>query len=132
MPQIQNLVLTDRAGTPVNHTFVPRDVRDGVGTVIESTGVPIGNSRYSVSLRKTPTGKYKAVLQLAVPIVQTETINGVSTPKVVRSGFASAEFTFDEASTLQERKDVVGMFMSSLDSAKALVDSVVTKLEGVY
>lgn len=132
MPQLQNLVLTDRAGTPVNHTFVPRDIRGDVGTVIESTGVPIGNSRYSVSLKKTPSGKFKATLNLAVPIVQTQTVNGVSAPVVVRSGYANCEFVFDETSTEQERKDVVGMFMSSLDSAKTLVDSVVTKLEGVY
>lgn len=132
MPQLQSLVLTDRASTPVDHTFTPRDVRGEVGTVIESTGVPIGNSRFSVSLRKTSTGKYKAALQLAVPVVQTETINGVSKPVVVRSGFAAAEFTFDETSTLQERKDVVGMFASSLGSSKVLVDSLVVGLEGVY
>lgn len=132
MPQLQNLVLQDRAATPANHTFVPRDIRGEVGTVIESTGVPIGNSRYSVSLKKTPSGKFKATLNLAVPIVQTQTVNGVDSPVVVRSGYANCEFVFDETSTLQERKDVVGMFMSSLDSAKTLVDSVVTKLEGVY
>lgn len=132
MPQLQNLVLTDRAGTPVNHTFTPRDIRDGVGTVIESSGVPIGNSRFSVALRKTPSGKYKATLSLAIPIVQNETINGVTTPTVVRSSYVNCEFVFDEKSTTQERDDTVGMFMSALDSSKVLVDKTVVDLEGVY
>lgn len=132
MPQLQNLVLTDRAGTPVNHTFTPRDIRDGVGTVIESSGVPIGNSRFSVALRKTPSGKYKATLSLAIPIVQNETINGVTTPTVVRSSYVNCEFVFDEKSTTLERDNTVGMFMSALDSSKVLVDKTVVDLEGVY
>lgn len=132
MPQLQNLVLTDRAGTPVNHTFTPRDIRDGVGTVIESSGVPIGNSRFSVALRKTPSGKYKATLSLAVPVVQSQDINGITSPVVVRSSFVNCEFSFDEKSTTQERDDAVGMFMSALDSSKTLVDKVVVDLEGVY
>lgn len=55
MPQLQNIVLTDRATTPVNHTFVPRDIdRNGVATVVESTGVPVGENQLSISLTRTP------------------------------------------------------------------------------
>lgn len=133
MPALQSIVLTDRATTPVNHTFVKRDVnRDGVGTVIETTGVPIGNSRLSVSLRKTPSGKYKGVVVLAIPIVATQTINGVDTPVIARTAYVNSEFTFDETSTEQERKNAVGMFASALDAAKPLVNDTLVKLEGVY
>lgn len=133
MPQLQNLVLTDRATpTPVNHTFVPREISAGVGTVVESTGVPIGNSSVSVSLRKTPSAKFKATLRLAAPVVQTETISGVSRPVVVRTAYANVEFNFDESSTEQERTDLVGMLASSLETGKTLVNDTVVKLQGVY
>lgn len=132
MPQLQNVVLTDRKGTPVAHTFTPRDIRDGVGTVIESTGVPVGNSRLSVSLRQTPQGRYKAEVKLAIPVVSDEEINGITTPKVVRTAFADLTFTFDQTSTEAERNDAVGMLASSLESGKVLLNDLVVKLQGVY
>jgi len=133
MPNLQNLVLKDRAATPVNHTFTPRGISsDGVASVAESSGVPIGNNTYSISLRTTPDGRYKGTAKLAVPIVQTQTINGISTPVVVRVARATLTLDYDKASTTQERKDIVGMLADSLDPAKTLVNSVLVDLEGVY
>lgn len=132
MPQLQNVVLKDRATTPVDHTFTPRDIRDGVGTVIETSGVPVGNSRLSVSLRQTPQGKYKAELKLAVPTVVNEVINGVTTPAVSRTAFADVTFTFDPTSSEAERNNVVGMLADALAPAKLLVNDTVVKLQGVY
>lgn len=132
MPQLQNLVLTDRAATPVDHTFVPMDITNGMATVVESSGVPIGNNRVQVALNKTTTGRYKALVKFQFPIVQTQTINGVSTPAVVRTSYCDITFTFDATSTLQERKDVVGMVQSAFDVTEALINDTVTKLEGVY
>lgn len=132
MPQLQNLVLTDRASTPVAHTFVPRDIRDNVGTVVESSGIPIGDSRFTISSVRTANGKSKARAQLTVPIVQTQTINGISTPTVVRTSYVDATFTFDSTSTEEERNNVVGMFQNALDASKTLVNDAVVKLQGVY
>jgi len=133
MPQLQNLILTDRAGTPVAHTFVPRDIVGNVGTVVESSSVPVGNNRFSISLRQTqPGGRYKATIQLAMPVVATQVVNGISTPVVARTAYADLTFTFEATSTLQERKDIVGMLMTALDPSKTLVNDVVTALQGVY
>lgn len=134
MPQLQNLVLTDRASTPVAHTFTPQDVVANVGTVVESTGVPVGNNQFSISLKKPGASgsRFKATIKLALPTVATQVINGVSTPVVVRTAYADLTFTFDATSTLQERKDIVGMLMSALDPSKVLVNDVVTNLQGVY
>lgn len=132
MPQLQNLVLTDRATTPIAHTFVPRDIRDNIGTVVESSGIPIGDNRFTISSVRTAQGKNKARVQLTVPVVQTQTINGVSTPVVVRTAYVDATFTFDATSTEQERKDVVGMFQSAFDASKVLVNDAIVKLQGVY
>lgn len=132
MPQLQTLVLTDRKATPVAHTFTPFDIKNGVGTVVEQTGVPVGNNRFTVSLRRTGNARYKAQLQLVMPVTQNETINGIVTPKVVRTAYADVSFTFDATSSDQERKDLVGMLQSSLDAAKVLVNDTVVNLQGVY
>lgn len=132
MPSLQNLVLTDRAATPVDHTFTPRDIIAGLGTVVETSGVPIGEKRVQVALNRTSAGRYKGVLKFQNPVVQTETINGVSTPKVVRTAYVDLTVTFDGSSTEQERKDTIGMLASALDSSKVLVNDTFIKLQGVY
>jgi len=132
MPQLQNLVLTDRAATPVNHTFTPINIdANGVGVVAETGGVPIGEAKYTLQNRRV-NGRFKVQLKLSVPVVQPQTINGVSTPTVVRTAYVDSVFTFDSTSTEQERKDLVGLFQSSLDSSKTLVNDTVVKLQGVY
>lgn len=133
MAQLQNLVLKDRASTPVSHTFVPRDIsRDGVGTVQESTGVPIGSATFSVGPRQTPSGRYKVTLKLSRPVVVTQIINGVSTPVVARTNRVSVEFDFDSASSTQERTDLEGMLADALGATQTLVVGSVVNLEGVY
>lgn len=131
MPQLQNLVLTDRAATPVAHTFVPRDTAGAVATVVKSTGVPIGEMAYSIAPRRSQS-RFKVRCVLRLPVVQTETINGISTPKVVREAIVDATFNFAMSSTEQERKDAVGMFASSLDASKLLVNDTIVKVESVY
>lgn len=133
MPSLQNTVLTDRAATPVNHTFVPRDIVSNVGTVVNSTGVPLADKRLTTSLTKTQgAGNYKAVIKLAVPVVQDQTVNGIISPMVVRTAYAELTFTFAPTSTEQERKDVVGMMQSALAPAQILINDTVIKLQGVY
>lgn len=132
MPQLQNLVLTDRATTPVNHTFTPRDVVGNVGTVEESTGVKVGDKTFSISVRKTANGRNRVTIKFAVPVVVDETINGVTVPTVARTSYVTAEFTYDPTASTQERKDVVGMFQSAFDSSKALVNDAVVGLQGIY
>lgn len=132
MPQLQNLVLTDRKATPVAHTFTPRDVIGNVGTVTELNGSIAGSNLFSISLRRTSSGRHKARLQGVFPIVVNETINGVVVPKVARTSRVTLEFDFDDFSTEAERNDVVGMVADSLGTGKTLVNDVLVKLQGVY
>lgn len=134
MAQLQNLVLTDRSTpTPVNHTFVPARIdANGAGYVKETTGVPIGEPNYSVRVFKTSGGSYRINLRLVVPIVQTETVNGVSSPKIVRSGYCDLTVTVSSLSTEQERKDLIGLFASSLESSKTLVNDALINLNPPY
>lgn len=133
MPQLQNLVLKDRTPTtPVDHTFVPRDITNNVGTVAESSGVPIGDNRFTVSLTRTTANKYRAVLNLTMPVVQERDDGGVLSPVIVRTAYAKVEFTFDQSSTEQERNNIVGMLADSMAVGKSLVNDTVVKLQGVY
>ena len=133
MPQLQNLVLTDRTPvTPVNRTFVPRNVDGkGIGTVVFNAGVPIGEQRCTVSMSARGS-RYVGEVRLTLPVVVNETINGVVVPKVARTAYGVATFTFDQTASQQERDDAVGMMASALGTAKVLVNDALIKLEGVY
>ena len=132
MAQLQNLVLKDREATPHDHTFAPRDIRDNVGEVVESTGVPVGESRFTISLRKTSNGRYKSTLKLVVPVVQNQTVNGIVTPVVVRTSYATIDFDYDARSTTNERNNFVGMIADALKADKVLVNDTIVNLQGVY
>lgn len=132
MPALQSVSLTDRqAPTPVVHAFVPRDVKDAVGLVVRTSGVPIGEEKLTVSMRKLGS-KFKGKLTLSVPVVVDETINGVVIPKVARTASATLEVTFDETSSTQERTNLIGMLADSLGTSKALIHNAFVGLEGVY
>lgn len=132
MPALSTLVLKDRATTPVDHTFTPSDVKDGVGTVVESTGMKLGDSKYSVSSRKTAGGRYAGKLKLEVPVVENQTVNGVTRPVVTRVAYATVDFSFAAESTTVERNNLVGMLADSLAKSKTLVDKTIVELEGVW
>lgn len=127
-----NLILKDRAGTPVSHTYTPDgDDPKGVHIWSEKTSVPAGNPAFTASLRQTG-GKYRITLKLKVPIVQTQTINGVASPIVVRTSVVDASFAFDPLSSDQERKDVVGLFAESLLASQTQINDMLVNLSDVY
>lgn len=133
MPQLQTVVLSDRASTPVDHTFVPAGIdQNGVGKVIETLGVPVGNNTLTISMRKT-NGRFRGRLHLSMPVVQTVTDGqGIERPTVVRTASAWVDFVFDETSTTQERNDLVGILESALGTSKVLINDTIVNLEGVY
>ncbi|DAD52424.1 coat protein [ssRNA phage SRR5466725_9] len=132
MAALQSVTATDRATpTPIVHTFTPRDVKDGVGLVVRTAGVPVGEEKLTVSMRKSAS-KYRGKLTMALPVVVDETVNGVVTPKVVRTAYATLEVTFDETSSTQERTNLIGMLADLLGTGKVLVHSSLVNLEGVY
>lgn len=127
-----NLVLKDRAGTPVSHTFTPDgDDANGIHLFSEKVGVPAGYSRFTAGLRQT-NGKFRTSLRLSVPITQTQTINGVSSPVIVRTSYGEVSFTFDALSSAQERSDAVGMMMDSLLATQTQINDMIVNLSDIY
>jgi len=135
MPALQSIVVTDRATTPVNHTLVPRSLSqpNSVGVVSESgSGLPLaGQLRLTISNRRV-NGKMRSRLTLTAPVMQQQTINGVTSYTMVRSAVADLSVVFDETSTLQERTDLVGMLASALATNKVLVHSTIVDGETVW
>lgn len=134
MPSLQSIVVTDRATTPVNHTLTPTALQSGnVGLVSEKVaGQPISNQlRLSIS-NQMKNGKMRGRLVLTAPVVATEVINGVNSPKLLRTAVADLSVVFDEHSTTQERDDLVGMLASALANTKVLVDSTFVEGENVW
>lgn len=128
-----NLVINDRAGTPVAHTYSPDgDDTSGVHLYSEKTSVPAGNPRFTARLPAPSNGKYRPSLRLQVPVTQTQTINGVSTPVVVRTAYAEVNFVFDALSSTQERADVVGLLANSLAASQTQINDMVVNLSDIY
>lgn len=132
MPQLQQVILKDRASTPVNHTFNPRNIVGGVGELVETQGVPIGENRLTVSLRKTNNGRYKGTVKLSIPQVATRIIDGIETPVVTRVAYVDLNVDFAGTSSTEERNNAIGLMQSALDPSKVLLNDTLVNLEGVY
>lgn len=127
-----NLVLTDRATTPVNHTYSPAGVDpNGVHVFTEKTATPVGNPSFTARLVRSKD-RYKATLRLAVPVVQTQTINGVSSPVVVRTNYIEVSSTVDGMATDQERKDLVGLMTSALAPGSTMINDLLVNVTDIY
>lgn len=127
-----NLVINDRAATPVAHTYSPDgDDANGVHVFSEKTAVPAGNPRFTARLQYS-NGRYKPQLRLAIPVVQTQTINGVSSPVVVRTAYIEFNANFDSLSTDQERKDAVGLMVNALAVSQTQINDMVVGLSDIY
>lgn len=131
-----NLVINDRASTPVAHTYTPdgEPGKAGVHQFSEKTSVPAGNPTYTISLQQpNGTGRYyRATVKLVIPVVQTQTINGITSPVVVRTSTIHFDTQFDKLSTDQERKDAVGLMVNSLAAAQTQINDLVVNLSDIY
>lgn len=132
MSALSSIVLADRQSPPVNHTFVPVGIdRNGVATLVEGSGVPIGQSTVSVGLTEK-TNTFDAEVRFTVPVVQTQTINGVSSPVVVRRNYAKVVFTWSKYSDQAERQNLQGLVESSMKATQAMLHDMIVKLSAVY
>lgn len=128
-----NLVINDRAATPVAHTFTPDgDNANGVHLWSEKGSVPAGNPRFTARVYQDKGGKYRASLKLQIPVVQTQTINGVSAPVVVRTAYVDVAATFEATSTTQERADAIGLTANAMATAQTQINDLLVNLTPVW
>lgn len=127
-----NLVINDRAATPVAHTFSPDGTdANGVHIFSEKTAVPAGNPRVTAALNRK-ANKFQPSLRFVIPVVQSQVINGVSSPVIVRTARADLTFVFDSLSTDQERKDAVSFVEKSLAASQTQINDMLVGLSDIY
>lgn len=131
MPNLTTITVNDREATPVAHPFAPHSEKDGIAVFHESGSSLVGNKSLTISTRDTGSN-VKVRVKFDLPVVQTETINGITADKVVRRSVADLVLTFPRSGTLQERKNLVGMLQNLLDAGQAAVDPVITGVETFY
>lgn len=135
MPAISTITLADGQGTPVNHNFDPLKV-DGDKAMYRdsSSGSASGFKPIVLSLRDPIVGNasqvYRVQISLAVPIVQTQTVNGVSSDVVVRTGRFNGEFIVDGSSTPAERADLRAFAKNLMTHAS--VQALLEDLQHIY
>lgn len=126
------ITINDRASTPVAHSFTPDgDDANGVHVFTEKTGIPAANRRITVGLRYTG-GKYRPSIKFQLPVVQTQTVNGIDSPVVVRTAIAELNLTFADTSTDQERKDTVAFVSNSLLASQTMLNDLFVNLADIY
>lgn len=107
MPIMTTVSLADGQATPVTHLFKSYSLVNGVLYLraMAASGLSLAAKLLSINTRTA--GKRKKVkFFLQLPVVQVQTINGVSSPVIVDRDFFEGTFTFGETADNQRRKDV--------------------------
>lgn len=132
MAQRASFSVLDRATTPLAHVYAPRSSPDtSVVLFVENGIVPVGERKFTISTRKSGT-KYRTRMKLEVPTLVTEVINTVNRYSVTRIAYVDCTFTFEDTSTSQERKDVIGQFANSLAATQTMINSSLVDLEEIW
>jgi hypothetical protein len=132
---ITTITAADAAATPVNHDFLPSRVDGDIAKFNEkSASHASGYWPLTLSLRE-PTAQngsrvYRSQVNLAIPVLVTETINGVAVPKVAYTLRFNGEFILPADSTTQNRKDLRKLVVGVLDNA--LTKDVIEGLNSIY
>lgn len=97
-------------------------------TVNDRESTMIGNNILTISSRDTGTN-VKIRIKLDIPVAQTETLNGIDSTRIVRRSVSDETITFSKSSTLQERKNHIGLKYNLMAASQATVDKVLTAVE---
>lgn len=133
MAAIANITLTDAAGTPVNHTFVPQDCTSELATWANTvSGISIGMPEFTFSMKLGRNGQANKITgKLSMPTL--ETISGqdasgyVAVPSLAYTCIGKFELILPARATLQNRKDVRAMIQDALSDA--IVTTAITSFE---
>jgi hypothetical protein len=128
MPQLTSIVVDDASGD--DRTFQPREIAAGVATLVESTGVPVGDGRLKIGRSRSASGREKVTVSLQMPVIQDMVVNGISKPTAVRTAYADLTLTFDGTSATAERNDVRVVLANLLNTS--VMDDVISNLAYLY
>lgn len=134
MPSIQPITLANRDTPAEDFTLTPvGKPTEGSGQVATyDDGVLDGQITLDVGTKRPKGGAVRSELKLKIPVVQTETINGISAPKVVREITVLATMISSHQATNDERNNALGMLRDALNASKTLVNDAFVKAEYVW
>jgi hypothetical protein len=115
-------------------TLVPNLIdQNGVAHYVEAGSTSLADLKASVSLKRTaPNNRGKFTFKVSLPTVATETINGVASPKLLRTCYAELTMTCEASSTAQERGDLLRIVLNALGTADTNTWSVWKDQLGIY
>lgn len=114
MAQVTSLTLKD--GT-TDVVFKPLSIdRQGVTTFVNSDGVVVKDKKLSQKTSRTEKNVVVSI-DLVLPTVQEQTINGISNPLAVRATRANIRLSASKFSTEAERQTHINLTVSALQQA---------------
>lgn len=120
MSLISSLTVSNGLTPPTNFVFTPKSFDKGVVTLRNLGTTLLEERKITYSARETPQA-YIGDVRIALPIVVTDVINGVSVPRVDRVEGGSVNLRFTRKSTVDDRKAVRKMLIAAIDSAIGLM-----------
>lgn len=131
MPAIATIYNSDAEATPVSHGFVPNNGQSKDEPSLsynKASGIYAGFEKLTTLVRRSATNKAtKVSIQLVLPtLAQTSPSTGSGIqpqPTVAYNRIGKVEFTFPDACTLQERKNIRAMLTSTLQQV-AIVSAI--------
>jgi len=128
------VTVNDRETTPVAHNFVPAgDNESGLAIFREPGVVFAADSILSLGLRGLKgNGRLRPYARLYLPIYQTETVNGIASQKFVDSCIVEISASYGRTTTLQQRKNAIGMAYNLLAPAQTLLDKLFTQNDPIW
>jgi hypothetical protein len=115
---------------------VPVGLEKGVGSLVErlASGSFVGEPKLSISNRKTLGRRDKAELRLEIPIVVSETINGVDVTKVLDTSYARISYDWSPHHTAVQRDAIMGMVSDSQGTVaqQPFINKVMVCLERLF
>jgi hypothetical protein len=121
MPALASFTSSDWGAlgvTPVTHTFLPlQTFADGTVAYSEAGATPLDDLKATIWKRTTSeNGRIKMTVKIERPVTATQTINGVSSPTVLRKAYAELTVTAESSSTPQERGDILALICGALQA----------------
>lgn len=127
MGQLASITLNDGTSDLV---FKPAGIdSNNVATLVNSDGVIVKDKSLTVSARLSAQRR-KTTTKVVLPVVQDETINGIVSPKGVRTSYVRIDTDFSVYATTAERNQAINLATAAVKNA--LIKAVIVDNDTLY
>lgn len=127
MGQLAQITLNDGTSDLV---FKPAGIdSNNVATLVNSDGVIVKDKSLTVSARLSAQRR-KTTTKVVLPVVQDETINGIVSPKGVRTSYVRIDTDFSVYATTAEREQAINLATAAVKDA--LIKAVIVNNDTLY